>query len=231
MFERADFADPSTWDRAIRRALALHPQRARNASGVALQRRMLQGLLEDVLATPLQGGVVLERVPMDCRLNELGFHLPARDLSAARLNAWLRSNGYAVPRLSFDAVRGYLNGFIDLTFEFEGRYYVLDWKSNHLGYSRNDYAAQPVAGAMEEHGYYLQAALYSVAVHRYLAQRVKGYEYERHFGGVFYLFVRGVRPKWLDEGGAPLGAWFHRPAAGTLASLDALIAGQGAKAA
>jgi len=226
MFERADFTDSSTWDGAIKRALALHPQRARDGSGAALQQRMLQGLLEDVMACPLQGGVVLGKVPMERRLNELGFHLPAKDLSAARLNAWLRSNGYAMPRLSFDALRGYLNGYIDLTFEFEGRYYVLDWKSNHLGYSHDDYATERVAGAMQEHGYYLQAALYSAAVHRYLAQRIVGYEHERHFGGVFYLFVRGVRPGWVDAGGAPLGVWFHRPATQTLASLDALLAGR-----
>jgi exodeoxyribonuclease V beta subunit len=226
MFERADFTDPSTWDGAIKRALALHPQRAGDASGAALQRRMLQGLLEAVMACPLQGGVVLGKVPQERRLNELGFHLPARDLSPARLNSWLRSNGYAMPRLSFDALRGYLNGYIDLTFEFEGRYYVLDWKSNHLGYSRDGYSSERVAGAMQEHGYYLQAALYSAAVHRYLAQRLAGYEYERHFGGVFYLFVRGVRPGWVDASGAPLGVWFHRPAAQNLASLDALLAGR-----
>ena len=226
MFERADFTDPSSWDGAIKRALDLHPQRARDASGATIQRRMLQGLMEDVMASPLQGGVMLGKVPLGRRLNELGFHLPAKDLSPARLNAWLRSNGYAMPRLSFDALRGYLNGYIDLTFEFEGRYYVLDWKSNHLGYSRDDYAAERVAGAMQEHGYYLQAALYSVAVHRYLAQRVASYEYERHFGGVFYLFVRGVRPGWVDASGAPLGVWFHRPSAQTLGSLDALLAGR-----
>ena len=129
-------------------------------------------------------------------------------------------------RMSFETLRGYLHGFIDLVFEFDGRYYVLDWKSNHLGYSRDHYRAERVAGAMQEHGYYLQAALYSIAVHRYLAQRVPGYEYERHFGGVFYLFVRGVRPGWLDADGAPLGTWFHHPSASTLASLDGLLAGR-----
>ena len=226
MFERADFTDSSTWDGAIRRAHALHPQRARDAAGAALQRKMLQGLLADTMAAPLHAGVVLGRVPMQGRLNELGFHLPAGNLSAPQLNGWLRSNGYAVPRLSFEALRGYLHGYIDLVFEFERRYYVLDWKSNHLGYLRDDYRAERVAGAMQEHGYHLQAALYSVAVHRYLAQRVAGYDYERHFGGTFYLFVRGVRPGWVDAGGAPLGVWFHRPPAATVESLEALIGGR-----
>ena len=226
MFERADFTDPGTWDGAIKRALALHPQRARDPSGAsaAMQRRMLRGLLGDVLSAPLQCGVALARVPMARRLNEAGFHLAAPELSARRLNGWLRANGYPAPRLAFETLQGYLNGYIDLTFEFEGRYFVLDWKSNHLGYARSDYRAERVASAMLEHGYHLQSALYSLAMHRYLSQRVTGYDYERHFGGVFYLFVRGVRPGWLDADGTPLGAWFHRPAARTLASLDALLA-------
>ncbi len=100
---------------------------------------------------------------------------------------------------------------------------MLDWKSNHLGFTREDYRAGRIAGAMQEHGYALQAALYSLAVHRYLGQRLRGYDYERHFGGVFYLFVRGVRPGWLDADGVPLGTWFHRASAQTLASLDALL--------
>jgi len=77
---------------------------------------------------------------------------------------------------------------------------------------------------MHEHGYSLQAALYALAVHRYLAQRLRSYDYERHFGGVFYLFVRGVRPAWRAADGAPLGTWFHRLEAETLASLDDLLA-------
>ena len=228
LFERADFTDAASWDGALKRALALHPQRGGNASGaaVALHRAMLRGLIENVLTTPLERGITLGQVPMNRRLNELGFHLPAANLSAARLNAWLRSNGYPTPRLGFEALQGYLHGFIDLTFEFEGRFYVLDWKSNHLGYARQHYGAERVAGAMQEHGYYLQAVLYALAVHRYLERRVSGYDYERHFGGVLYLFVRGVRPGWVDAKGKPLGAWFQRPAAATLASLDALLAGK-----
>jgi exodeoxyribonuclease V beta subunit len=226
MFERADFTDPSTWDGAIKRALALHPQRAGDASGAALQRRMLQGLLEAVMACPLQGGVVLGKVPQERRLNELGFHLPARDLSPARLNSWLRSNGYAMPRLSFDALRGYLNGYIDLTFEFAGRYYVLDWKSNHLGYSRDGYSSNawparcrsmattcrlrcippPCTGTWPSASPATSTSVISAACSN--------------------LFVRGVRPGWVDASGAPLGVWFHRPAAQNLASLDALLAGR-----
>jgi len=84
---------------------------------------------------------------------------------------------------------------------------------------------------MQQHAYYLQALLYCVALNRYLARRIADYDYERHFGGVLYLFVRGVRPRWLDDQGAPRGVWFRRPDAATLASLDALLAAPDAKVA
>jgi exodeoxyribonuclease V beta subunit len=232
-FERADFTDPSSWDSAIRRALTLHPQGSSDAARrlADLHGQMLRGMLEAVVSTALPGGVVLGKVPAARRLDELGFHLSAAHLSAARLNAWLRSNGFPTPRLSFETLQGYLSGFIDLTFESGGRFYVLDWKSNHLGYAPGEYGAEQIAGAMREHGYYLQALLYCVAIHRYLARRIPQYSYERHFGGLLYLFVRGVRPRWIDEKGAQTGVWFHRPDAATLASLDALLAGRDTKAA
>ena len=228
MFERVDFTDPASRDGAIDRALELHPQRARDAAGgnaIALQQAMLRSLLDDVLAAPLPDGIVLGEVPANRRLNELGFNLPAAGLNPARLNGWLKAHQYPMPRLTFEALQGYLRGFIDLVFEHGGRYYLLDWKSNHLGYAREDYGTQQVAAAMQEHGYHLQYLLYSVALHRYLGQRIAGYGYDRHFGGVLYLFVRGVRPGWRDAKGEPLGTWFHRPSAATLASLDALLAG------
>ena len=226
MFERVDFTDAATRDAAIARALSAHPQRGASGAALSLQRQMLRGLLDDVLAARLPEGIVLGAVPANRRLNELGFNLPAAGLGPARLNGWLKAHAYPMPRLNFDALQGYLKGYIDLVFEHGGRYYVLDWKSNHLGYAREDYAAERLAAAMQEHGYHLQHLLYSVALHRYLGRRLAGYDCERHFGGVLYLFVRGVRPAWRDARGEPLGTWFHRPPASTLASLDALLAGE-----
>jgi exodeoxyribonuclease V beta subunit len=78
--------------------------------------------------------------------------------------------------------------------------------------------------AMAEHGYHLQHLLYTLALHRYLARRVRGYAFDSHFGGVLYLFVRGVRPDWRDADGRPSGVYAHRPAADTLAALEALFA-------
>ncbi len=82
---------------------------------------------------------------------------------------------------------------------------------------------------MSEHGYHLQYLLYCVAVHRYLRRRLVDYDYDRHFGGVYYLFVRGVRPEWQYPAaeGQPgaCGVHFHRPLKSSIVSLDALLGG------
>lgn len=255
LFESADFTDPASWDAAIEHALAAHPQRLadeprRTAAGTATRpgdeasplrlRRMLRRLLEDVLATPLRPvaagrsvqttpstpvALRLDSVPPARRLVELGFHLPAPRLTAAQLNAWLAARGYGVPRLGFADLDGYLKGFIDLVFEHDGRFWVLDWKSNHLGDHPEDYAPARLEAAMQAHGYHLQHLLYTVALHRHLGRSLPGYDYDQHFGGVLYLFVRGVRPGWI-LGGQPTGVFHHRCPATTLHALDGLLAGR-----
>jgi exodeoxyribonuclease V beta subunit len=216
VFEQADFTDPAGWDSAIERALALQPQGYEPAASA-----MLKSLLGDVLATDLGGGLKLNGIGRDRRLSELAFHLPAEGLDPARLGALLRDQGYPVGKLDFRMLSGYLQGAIDLVFRHEGRYYLLDWKSNHLGYAREDYAPEALAEAMAEEGYHLQHLLYTAALNRYLGRRLPDYGYASHFGGTYYLFVRGVRPDWNGA-----GVYFHRPAEGCVAALDALIGGR-----
>ena len=236
VFEHADFTDAEHWPAAIHAALqALRPSLPESADAgaaqddpaTALHTRMLQRLLTDVLNTPLPVGTAqplrLSALPLARRLTELEFHLPAFQLDAGALNRLLAQHGYAVPELAFNPLRGYLKGFIDLVFEHDGRYFILDWKSNHLGDRPADYGPAPLAAAMAEHAYHLQYLLYSVALDRHLRQRLPGYQPEQHFGGVLYLFVRGVRPGWLDADGQPTGLFFHRPAPATVSQLSALF--------
>ncbi len=133
---------------------------------------MLHRMLRDVLATPLPVGtaqpLLLHSVPRGRRLTELEFHLPSDRLDAGALNAALDELGYAVPRLAFAALRGYLKGFIDLVLEHDGRYFIVDWKSNHLGDTAANYGEAPIAAAMAAQGYHLQALLYGVALDRLL---------------------------------------------------------------
>jgi exodeoxyribonuclease V beta subunit len=116
-------------------------------------------------------------------------------------------------------LEGIMNGKIDLLFRHDGRFYILDWKSNHLGYSLADYGREGVAAAMLENNYHLQYLIYTVAVCRYLAKRVKNFDYERDFGGVIYLFVRGVR---ADQ---DTGVFFIKPSLALVEAIEGLMAG------
>jgi exodeoxyribonuclease V beta subunit len=233
LFEAVDFDDAQRWPEAIEQVLRAHrstlpPDRA-PAPDPTRRARMLRRLLDDVLNTPLPLGTEaplrLSSLPADRVLKEMEFHLPAGPIDAAALNRLLQALRYPMPRLAFDTLRGYLKGFIDLVLEHEGRYFVVDWKSNHLGERPQDYAAAPLAAAMAAQGYHLQHLLYSVALDRLLAQRMAGYERGRHYGGVAYLFVRGLRPGWVQPDGTPAGLYFHRPADEALDRLSALLEG------
>jgi exodeoxyribonuclease V beta subunit len=238
VFERIDFTAPAGWPPAI--AAALRLLRTMNAAKTrdegnasadvdtdAAHVSMLRSMLADVLATPLPLGTAhplrLSELPRSRRLVELEFHLPTHRLDATTLNEALAREGIDLPRLGFATLRGYLKGFIDLVFEHEGRYFVLDWKSNHLGDTPAAYERGPLASAMREQTYHLQYLLYLVALDRYLRTRLAGYDPDRHLGGAVYLFVRGVRPSWRDEDGTPCGVFFHRPAAATIRRLSALF--------
>jgi exodeoxyribonuclease V beta subunit len=120
------------------------------------------------------------------QLRELEFHLPAGMLSPTDLTE------FAGTELSFDRRRGILKGYIDLVFEHEGRFYVLDWKSNWLGSNTADYTTEAMNTEMRRFRYNLQRQIYSFALHRFLQVRLANYEPERHMGGAYYVFLRGL---------------------------------------
>src|SRR5690606_29110885 len=96
-------------------------------------------------------------------------------------------------------IEGVMNGKIDLFFEYQGRYYILDWKSNFLGDSRIYYQTEYLRTAMNDHNYHLQYLIYTLAAKKYLQQRIPNFDYGRQFGGVMYVFLRGVRAE-TEEG-------------------------------
>jgi exodeoxyribonuclease V beta subunit len=230
-FEDISFTDRGTWPPAIAKALKLLRTMgvpdAPDAHGAVLRERMLQRMLEGTLETFLPLGTErplrLADLPDARRMVELEFHLPSHRLDPGALNDLLAAHRVAVPRLSFATLRGFLKGFIDLVFEHEGRWFILDWKSNHLGNTPAHYGQAAMAAAMRDQGYHLQALLYLVALDRYLRHRLAGYDPGRHLGGAVYLFVRGVRPQWREADGQPAGVFFQRPSAALLARLSALF--------
>jgi exodeoxyribonuclease V beta subunit len=113
-----------------------------------------------------------------------------------------------------------MKGFIDLVFKAHGRFYVLDYKSNWLGEELSDYASEQLAQAMADSDYTLQYLIYTVALHRYLRCRIPDYDYDTHFGGVFYLFLRGIDPK----SGQDTGIYRDRLSKELIESLDIYFA-------
>jgi exodeoxyribonuclease V beta subunit len=217
IFERVDFADARDWREIVAAALAEFPP-GRSQAARAQLAPMVERMLHDVMSTPLPIGGTLATIPRARRLSELGFTFPAHGQDASRLREAVVAAGYSMPRLAPGRLHGYLNGYVDLVFEHGDRYYVLDWKSNHLGTAAADYAGAPIARTMGERGYHLQQLIYAVALDRYLRRRIARYRHTTHFGGVLYLFVRGVRPDWC-VGGAQTGVYFDCPSAATLASV------------
>ena len=129
-------------------------------------------------------------------LPEMEFWLPANRMEAKEIDAQCQRHllpGVARPALVERQLHGMLMGFADLVFEHQGKYWVLDYKSNHLGDDDAAYDDQALAHAMAEHRYDVQAAIYLLALHRLLTLRLgSGYQPAQHLGGAVYLFLRGI---------------------------------------
>ena len=185
-------------------------------------------MVDSVLRTPLDpaADVCLARVARAERLDELIFHYPVARLDARRLTTLLREHGHSgsiegrIQELRFDPVRGYMTGSMDLVFEAGGRYYLLDYKSNWLGAGPDAYRAERLPQVMAREAYDLQYLIYTVALTRYLSQRLPEYRYEQDFGGVFYLFVRGMDP----ARGPDFGVYRDRPSEALIVALDRYLA-------
>jgi exodeoxyribonuclease V beta subunit len=126
----------------------------------------------------------------------------------------------AIQRLDFKDLNGYMKGYIDLVFRFDGKYYLADYKSNWLGDEPQSYEQNQLMQAMADAHYYLQYLIYCVALHRYLQQRLAHYTWKKDFGGVFYLFLRGMHPDQAHQ-----GIFFHKPDLELIEALDQIMRG------
>ncbi|WP_449285754.1 exodeoxyribonuclease V subunit beta [Marinobacter sp. PE14] len=153
---------------------------------------------------------------------ELEFWFESRNVSIRKLDQLVTAhtlNGADRPRVEETRFNGMLKGFIDLVFEHNGQYYVLDYKSNTLGEDDSAYTDQAMGNAILDKRYDLQYVLYLLALHRLLKARLPDYDYDRHMGGAVYLFLRGV-----DSGTG--GAFTDKPPRVLIEQLDALFDGE-----
>ena len=239
VFEATDFAVPDL-EAELREQVAR--ARARRSVDIGDSAAVVEGLkaaIETPLG-PMVGGLRLRDVRKRDRLDELTFELPLAGGDEARGEVTPPSIGAVLARhLPADdplasyaqrlsdpqlrhAVRGYLTGSIDLVLRFDGRFAILDYKTNWLGpldepLTAWHYRPDALAAEMHHSHYALQALLYTVALHRYLRWRLKGYDPEQHLAGVLYLFVRGMTPD------AKSGVFAWRPPDALVEDLSDLL--------
>jgi len=165
--------------------------------------------------------LVLASVPDRLRRAEWEFHLPLARVRPGRVLALIEAHAAVPPAVLADLPRlreaapagGFLKGFVDLLASDGEAWWVLDWKSNHLGDRADDYRLERLWPAMAEHGYLVQALIYLLAMHRHLRHRLDAqYRYDTHVAGAAWIFLRGV-----DEG---LGVWTWKPPEALVTALE-----------
>jgi len=205
LFENLDFSQPNLE--------LINLQLSNFGYNVEKWQAVITKLVDDVLNTPLEphlSDFTLSSVRR--RLNELEFYYPISKVVPQDLDAIFGEFGLN----RFNPVRGFMKGYIDMVFEYEGRYYLVDYKSTMLGTQAQAYHYNSLKEVMIREGYILQYHIYAVALHRYLSARLPNYRYEDHFGGVYYLFLRGMNPEW----GADYGIYRDKPAAALINRLS-----------
>ena len=196
---------------------------------------------------PIADNLCLAQIGMDNRLAEMSFELPLShtdraatiDSLAGILTQHLPDDdplaGYPEYLRTCDvdprALRGFLTGSIDAVLRIDGRYLIVDYKTNRLGtrdapLTLRNYTLPAMATAMISSHYPLQALLYAVALHRFLRWRIPDYDPERHLGGIAYLFVRGMAGADTPvRYGTPCGVFPWKPSASLIEDLSNLLSG------
>ncbi len=216
ILEQIDFTDPAGHGPIIAEQLA-------GAGFESSWQRLVGTWMQAILATRIKPDFSLNQLAARNRINEMAFSFPLEKMRLTRFNQALASGGIAPLPENHHTLHGLMVGFIDLVFRHNGRYYIIDYKSNYLGGSMNHYRPENLRAAMDEHRYDLQYLIYTLALHRYLHSRIKDYDYDTHFGGIYYLFLRGMNPQH-PEG---TGIFAARPPLPLITRLDICCRGNG----
>ncbi|MEO8459813.1 MAG: PD-(D/E)XK nuclease family protein [Dokdonella sp.] len=184
--------------------------------------RIVTSLIAATLNVRLPDDLRLADLALSERRAELPFYFAIGNADPARLLSLLQEHGYQRRRMDFARLHGRLSGLmtgiIDLVYCHAGRWWLVDYKSNLLGARLADYTPAALNRAVHDDEYDLQYLIYSVALHRWLRQRLgSAYDYERDFGGACYLFVRGLR----DD--ASHGVHIDKPPFALIDALDRLL--------
>ena len=222
VFEQLDFAPhtPEMWDLLVDEKLARHGFESR-------WKPVVIDLIRKIVAAPLpgkSGPFSLAQIPSDQRWAEWDFYFPLNPVSGDAIQSLYTTHfpstvSKTPSRFTFKPAQGFLRGYVDLICRANDRYYIIDWKSNHLGSQPKNYHYDNLRRVMHTARYDFQAHLYTLALHQYLLWRQPDYQYETHFGGILYLFLRGINPAW----GTEYGVYHERPAGQAIAALGQIL--------
>lgn len=214
IFEKVDFSNSSYWNYPVQDALKKFAPKHREE-----WYPKLITLLEHVTKVNIEVGgqrFTLADIAAEKRLNELEFDFNVPLFNPSELNE-LEESDSRIDVKYYESLEGIMNGKMDMFFEHDSKYCILDWKSNFLGDSLDYYKKELLPEAMSENNYHLQYLLYTLAAKKYLESRLADFNYEQHFGGVIYLFVRGVRE------GLDTGIFTRRPTVEKIERLEGML--------
>jgi exodeoxyribonuclease V beta subunit len=214
IFENINFSSDEKWVIVVERAI----QRFAPARKEKYELNLL-ALIQNVLNAEIvtkDFKFNLSEINFDKRIHELEFDFPVSEFDPQLLSS-LADENVTVNVKKFSEMEGVMNGKIDMFFEYKGQYFVLDWKSTFLGDSLEDYNSEALSAGMNDHNYHLQYLIYSLAAKKYLESRLNSFDYQKDFGGVFYLFVRGMRE------GKTEGIFHTKPSLKTIEQMENLL--------
>lgn len=214
IFEKTDFRSRENLDELIENNVGLLP----NTGNEPLRERKskLRKMVEGCLTLPLsEKKIRLETLAENNFVREMEFHFPlkrSRSLyaelaeifhswggiyaeTAERL--WCDAKDSAAPKLN---VGGMMTGVIDLAFKADGKFYILDWKTNLISEEEKSLSQEALRAEIVRHGYALQWSIYALALRKFLQKSLgENYVHDRDFGGIIYFFVRWLAP-FVDAG-------------------------------
>jgi exodeoxyribonuclease V beta subunit len=217
VFEHIDFTRSDNWEKTLAESAA----RFLPGLGTNKMPMLLTMISHSLNALIGIGGnnIALSQLGRHSKISEFEFDFPVKEFNARQLDA-LSTESMPILTASGRDHSGIMNGKIDLFFESNGRYYILDWKSNFLGDHVDNYTEAALQNAMADNNYHLQYMIYAVALKKYLEMRIADFDYSTQFGGVIYLFFRGLRS------GSDSGVFTFCPTLDEITNFDAVFTAQ-----
>ena len=222
IFERLNFSKPDTWIETIHEASKYYPnviKKKDNEKKISGNIELIHQMVTNVMKAEINsqhGRFRLCDIDDERKLPELEFCFSVDRVNKQVINDYLGDDA----KLGGETdIEGLMTGYVDLVFEHKEKYYILDWKSNHLGNDLENYETDGLKAAMIGSNYHLQYMIYTVALKRWLEKKIANFDFNTHFGGVVYVFLRGAREN------RSTGIYYKNPGIAGIEKIDSALGG------